>query len=243
MPRFSGKSRKGKIHCFVHRVIEPEEYLKMSDGELYDLICRELYVNDALLGAEFKSKKSAEYLERAMYYCPECGLSEWESRGDTVSCKGCGIKVKYLPNLTLEGVNKEFKFKHIHEWYDAQSRFISSLELDKKYESEPLYRDTVNLFDVIPYKRRKKVAKGATLSLYSNRYTLEYNGQLKEIFFDTVSSATVLGKNKLNLYVDNDILQIKGSKRFNPLKYMHLYFHYKNITKGVSNGELQFLGL
>lgn len=243
MPRFSDKSRGRGIHGFVHRVVEPEEYLKMSDDELYSLIKSELYVDDAALGKEFKSRHSAQYLERAMYYCPRCGFSEWESHGNTIECKGCGMRVKYLPNLTLEGIDTEFPYKTVSQWYDAQAKFISGTQLDLKYESEPLYRDTVSLYSVIPYKARKRLSSKAVLSLYSNRYTLEYNGEVKEYYFEKISSTTVLGKNKLNLYIDADILQIKGDKRFNPLKYMHLYFHTRAEMKGEGNGKLQFLGL
>jgi len=37
------------------------------------------------------------------------------------------------------------------------------------------------------------------------------------------------------------IYQIKGGKRFNALKYVHIYHRYKNIVKGDQDGK--FLGL
>ena len=60
--------------------------------------------------------------------------------------------------------------------------------------------------------------------------------------FESTSAITILGKNKLNIYYDGNIYQIKGEKRFNALKYVHIYNHYKNIRKGeTKHGE--FLGL
>ena len=38
---------------------------------------------------EYKHAKLAEYLERAVYYCPFCGLSEFESHKDIIKCKKC----------------------------------------------------------------------------------------------------------------------------------------------------------
>ena len=51
----------------------------------------------------------------------------------------------------------------------------------------------------------------------------------------------VLGKNKINLYAGNEVLQLKGSKRFNALKYVNFFQKYKNMKSGDTHGE--FLGL
>ena len=51
----------------------------------------------------------------------------------------------------------------------------------------------------------------------------------------------VLGRNKANIYIGDKVYQLKGDKRFNALKYVHIYYRYKNITKG--NECEQFLGL
>jgi hypothetical protein len=51
----------------------------------------------------------------------------------------------------------------------------------------------------------------------------------------------VLGRNKLNMYCGGQIFQLKGSKRFNAVKYMHLFHRYKNLKRGNENE--QFLGL
>ena len=51
----------------------------------------------------------------------------------------------------------------------------------------------------------------------------------------------VLGRNKLNIYHKDMVYQFRGSKRFNALKYVNLFYHYKNQERGDVNGE--FLGL
>ena len=48
-------------------------------------------------------------------------------------------------------------------------------------------------------------------------------------------------KNKVNIYDGNEILQLKGSNRFNALKYVNFFHHHKNTKAGKTNG--QFLGL
>ena len=79
--------------------------------------------------------------------------------------------------------------------------------------------------------------KEATLCLYGDRITIDD----KSYPFDELSAITLLGKNKLNVYTGSDILQLKGSKRFNGLKYVNFIHRWKNIRKGEAYD--QFLGL
>ena len=44
-PRWSDVVRRGKMHCYVSRVIYPEDYANMTDDELFAAIEKELYVN------------------------------------------------------------------------------------------------------------------------------------------------------------------------------------------------------
>ncbi|MBO6159046.1 MAG: 1-acyl-sn-glycerol-3-phosphate acyltransferase [Firmicutes bacterium] len=59
--------------------------------------------------------------------------------------------------------------------------------------------------------------------------------------FTELTAASVLGRNKLNLYTKDKIYQLKGSKRFNAVKYVNLFFHAKNQKTGEDHE--QFLGL
>ena len=59
--------------------------------------------------------------------------------------------------------------------------------------------------------------------------------------FDDITAASVLGRNKMNLYTNETVFQVKGEKRFNALKYVHFYYRYRQIIRGEENGE--FLGL
>lgn len=239
-PRWSDVVRRGKMHCYVSRVVSPEEYATMTDEELMDLINRELYVNEGGVSGEFYHKKSAEYLERVTYVCPFCGFSVFESRGDTVECKRCHRKVRYTKTKELVGLGFDFPFRFVSEWYDYQSDFINRFE-PQGAVTEPIYIDRARLSEVIPYKNKKLISKSFTLALFGDR--IEGRGDMGELTFpfSSVSVVTVLGKNKLNIYYDGKIYQLKGDKRFNALKYVQIYNRYKNVLKGVTDGK--FLGL
>lgn len=240
-PRWSDVVRKGKMRGYVARVIEPEEYAAMTDDELFKAISEGLYVNEAVADGEFRHRRLAEYLERAIYVCPDCGLSIFESRKNMLECKKCRKKIEYLPTKELRGVGFEFPYRFVAEWYDYQKDFINSLDVTSLADT-PVYRDRARVSEVIVNKKKELMYKSAEIALFGNCVEIYDEGKLLHKFsFDRASAVTVLGKNKLNIYFEGKIYQLKGSKRFNALKYVHFYHRYTNIEKGDGNGK--FLGL
>lgn len=240
-PRWSDVVRKGKMRAYVSRVLEPEELQKLSEEQLLKIITDELYVNDAAAGGVFRHKKSAEYMERAMYVCPDCGLSVFRSENDTMTCTKCGKKVIYRQDLTLQGDGCEFPFQNTAEWYEYQKDFINQLDISR-YEKEPLYRDEARMSEVILYKKKKLLRENVKLALYGNRIVIDEGTENELVFpFEEVSAVSVLGRNKLNLYYDKKVYQLKSDKRFNALKYVNLYYRWKNVNSDEEGAT--FLGI
>ena len=235
-PRWSDVRRKGKMRVYVSSVLEPEEYKAWSNEELYQHICKSLYQNEANSDGMFVHKNSAEYIERVLYVCPHCGITHFESHGDTLECCSCHRKAKYLPSKEISG---DFSFRFMLDWYKYQESYINGLDTTAMTE-EPLIRDKCNLFLVNLYSKKQLLAENVELALYGDR--IEMTGGFTQTYrFDGVSAITILGKNKLNIYHEDNVYQIQSDKRFNALKYLHLYHRYKNLTTEVQNGS--FLGL
>lgn len=240
-PRWSDGVRKGKVHSYVSQVIEPEEYEKMTNEELFAAIEKGLYVDEGVADSCFRSKKKAEYLERAVYVCPECGLANFHSQGDEVECLSCHRKVRYGADKTLEGVGFRFPFRFFTQWYDYQKDFVNQLDVNQ-YLQEPLFRDRAGMSEVIVYKKKVPLREDCTLALYGDRVVIDEGRDQELCFpFSEVNAMSVLGRNKLNIYHNKRVYQFKGDKRFNALKYVNIYFRHKNISRGDSDGK--FLGL
>ena len=235
-PRWSDVVRGGKMRCYVRTVLEPEEMKEMSNEALAAFIERELYVDEAKVTGRFPHKKNAEFLERVVYTCPDCGLTEWESHGDLITCKKCGKTVRHGDTTELQGVGSDFPHRFVAEWYEWQNNYVNQID-PLAHLDAPLFRDTVQISRVYLEKYKKVLKKDAQLCLYGDRITLDG----MDYPFAEADAITLLGKNKLNLYWDKEIFQIKGSKRFNALKYLNFYHRYKNITEGDTHGK--FLGL
>ena len=235
-PRWSDVRRKGKMRAYVASVLEPEEYKSWSGEELYQHILKELYQNEANSEGSFIHEKSAEYLERVLYVCPHCGITHFESHGDTLECMGCHRKTRYLPNKEFSG---DFPFRYVLDWYRYQENYINQLDTPALAE-QPLILDTCDLYQVALYSKKQLLAENAQLALYGDR--IEMTGSITKTFlFAETENITILGKNKLDIYHGDVVYQIQSDKRFNALKYLNLYHRYKNITTEVQNGS--FLGL
>lgn len=239
-PRWSDVVRKGSMRAYVSRVMSPDEYKDLSDEELYDIICRELYNDEAHVDTTYRHKALAEYLERAIYVCPDCGISEFESHGDVIECLRCKKKVRYLPTKELAGIDCDFPFRFVKNWYEYQSEFINSLDLNEMSD-EAISTDRITLSSVILYQNKETLLEDATLSLFKNGIEIQKGEKLLKYPFDELSAVTVLGKNKVNLYFGKDVYQISGTPRFCALKYVNLYYRYTNLKKGEKDAK--FLGL
>jgi len=238
-PRWADKTRKGEMTAKVVEVIEKESYDKMTDDEFFSKIKTMLFVDENNVQGEYISNKKAEYIERMVYTCPDCGFALWKSSGNTATCSKCGKKIEYNSDKSIVGVNCEFPYKNAGEWYSAQNKFVSEY---KFINNEPVFIDSSSFKRVIPYKHKVLLAHSVAVKLYKDKIVVENKNTKLDITFDKVSGIAVLGKNKLNVNFDGTLYQFKGDKSFNAVKYINFYYKWKN-EQGDINGELQFLGL
>ncbi len=236
-PRWTDKLRKGKMRGFVAQVIEPEEYAGMTNDQLSEKIREGLYVDEAKADGLYKSKRRAEYLERAIYVCPHCGLSTFQSSGNLLTCKKCGKKALYNEDKTLSGMGWDCPFPFVAQWYDYQKDYVNRFDVLAHVDT-PLYDEQAELRRVIVYKEKELLRENARLRLYGDRILVDEDMLLP---FEEISAVSVLGRNKLNIYHGDQVYQLKGSKQFNALKYVHIYYRHKNLTRGEA--DVKFLGL
>lgn len=230
-PRWSDVVRKGPMRAFVSRVLEPQQIAAMSEEELFSLLQEELTVNEAVADAAYEHPRNAEFLERLLYVCPTCGLSEFHSEGDRITCKKCGLSAKHLPTKELEGV----PFSFVADWYQYQCDFLNRLDV-AALTQEPLYQEKADLYQVALYQKKILLEREVSLRLFGNRLLVG----TEEIPFEKIAAITVQGKNKLVIYWEDKVWQFKGAKRFNAIKYINIVYRYKNITGGNQDGK--FLG-
>ena len=155
--------------------------------------------------------------------------------------QGCGRQITYGEDKRLTGVGFDFPFEFVAQWYDYQKEFVNHLMVNE-HTQQPLYCDVANLSQVIVYKEKLRLRSDADIRLYGDRVVIDEGSAEAMVFpFDQVTVVSVLGRNKLNIYYNDKVYQFKGSKSFNALKYVNIYYRYRNITRGNADGK--FLGL
>ena len=241
-PRWADRIRKGRMTAGVRRVIEPEEYAKMTKDELYDLICRELWVDEAVDNGRYTCKAAAKGLEQVLYICPDCGLSEFATKRDVLTCRHCGRQYRYLPNKQLEALEGETRFRYVADWYAYQESVVRGMDLSP-YTTVPLYRDTADVLEVLVYDRKRPVQKKTPVSLFGDRVEIGDGDARMVLSYDDIKAMACVAGHKLNIFYRDTIYQLKGDKSFNALKYCQIYYHAKYCREEHIDGEFQFLGL
>ena len=149
--------------------------------------------------------------------------------------------IHYGEDKRLYGQNFDFPFAFTTEWYDYQKDFMNAFD-PTLHTKEALYCDRASIAEVVVFKEKKVLRENAAVALYGDRITVDETDENARIFpFSEVTAVTVLGRNKLNIYHNKQVYQLKGDKRFNALKYVHIYYRSKNVSRGDENGK--FLGL
>ncbi len=238
-PRWSDCRRRGKMRTYVSRVIEPEEYKALSGDELYSLLLKEMHQDESVPGGSYKSRKSAEYMERLFYVCPKCGFTAFESSGRVIRCGKCGLSAEYTDHKELTGPG--FPFASVGAFYDAQKAYVNASD-PLEHTEQPVFEETASLYKIRSGERRITIRKDCRIRLYGDR--IEAFGPdgaaLLTLPFAETEVVTVLGRNKLNVYC-GEVYQFISGKRFNAVKYMNLFYRFKNVTGGNDHDE--FLGL
>lgn len=217
-PRWGVKIRRGtKFVGRVRRILTPEEYAGMSDEELFGIIKNELDVDDTLSGERYKSRRRAEYIERALYMCPVCGsIGTIHSHGTGFCCTSCKTEAEYTEDLKISP--PVGGYSRIYEWYEWERQEIARRILggEKISDGDILFRESVKL-------QKKIKLPGNTVTLDKDSLMISGGGTETRYPLAEIDAITAVGKKKFNFYYKGKILQVKGGKRFCAIKYVHAF--------------------
>ncbi len=236
-PRWGKNIRKGKMHCEIKKILAYDEYKDLDLDELYDLIVDNLTVDDLNYYSNYKSKKSAMYLERILYICPVCGeFNSLKSHKKEIKCVDCEMVATYNNDLTFSSLNPKFNMRDVSAWYDYQ---IDVVRGQKYKQDEIIYEDDVKLTMPRLFKSKKKLGNGK-FRIFSNSFEIETMKKTFIFEFEHIEAVTYLGKKKMNIYYNGETYQVFNKVNSNFIKYVHMYYVLKNIQDSKENN---FIGL
>ena len=121
-PMWSGASvRRGYFHGAPVNVYTPEQLKDMTAAEIQQAIERDLhedaYARQRSNPRPYRGRKLAEGLENLLYICPTCGSYDcYETKGNRVTCKHCGMTFKY----NVYGMLENAPYETVQEFSDWQ---------------------------------------------------------------------------------------------------------------------------
>ena len=138
LPRWSYGRRKGEVSLSFSIGLTPEEITELSVDEIHakltELLNYDEYEYQSRAMIPFRRKNRAEYLELALFVCPQCrSISTLVSNGARFSCNTCSFSVRYSEYGFFESEPGLQTFKTIREWNLWQLDYLQTL-LDKKKE-------------------------------------------------------------------------------------------------------------
>lgn len=234
-PRWGRKRNKGKARGQVKKVLTVDEMNALSDEELYNTIIEVIGGNNLsyIEGNLYKGKYCAEYLERTLYVCPDCGeVGTMFSHREAFTCLKCGYQVTYQPDLHFKLVKGKNYLPTVNDWYNY---CIDALKEKDKNDQFPNGQSIfVDNFEFLKTEWLEKSEQGyqvkhnisfedGKISLYRDKFTIESKDG-KEIINLPVKSSKVIfhGKKSLVIYNEQFTYTIHGYDRFCGMKYLHL---------------------
>ena len=226
-PRWSREKRHGPTRGHVEHEYTPEQLSKMSVEEIYDAICRDLYV-DAYAEQEqrrdrYTCARPAESLESALFWCPSCGsMHDMASSGDRFFCRKCGLTVRYNEYGFLEGVSPaEPPYTTVRDWYRAELAYLKEKLPAVTDPDEPVFFDDGHRLALVdPGKGTVPVTSGR-ISLYKDR--LVFAGSDAPVVFPLsgISKISVALTDTMLFTADGAYYEVKAEhEAYSALKYV-----------------------
>lgn len=220
-PRWSLTVRRGKITGKVVHIYEPEELKAMTDAEVYEAICRDLY-EDAYATQEkqmipYKGKNLALGLESTVFMCPDCKqIGTLHSKGDEIACD-CGFHAIYdVYGYLTDDHGKKYTVTQLDQLQKAAlAEYIPAHDPEK-----PFFADPAKAQEIGENHELVRETEG-TLSAYGDR--LDCCGH--EISYDDITGMAIYSRNVLLLYTKSEDVhyEFRFDKMCSALKYLYLF--------------------
>ncbi|MDD4066064.1 MAG: lysophospholipid acyltransferase family protein [Bacilli bacterium] len=239
-PRWGNELRKGKCFGDIRRIITPEEYSTMSNEELEEIIHHGLDVKetDKVESELYDCPNRAEYLERALFCCPDChSFQTLKSEKHTLKCLKCGYEVTYEKGLKLTTIKGEKTFARVKEWYDFEKNYVASYDFQRYNKMVVLKDKGITIRDI----HEKSEAQAGTIELYNDSLHV-ITDQVLVIPFTEITSMAAQSKNNLLVKTKTVTYEINGNVRRSALAYLMIFYSIKNKEDGQDESN-RFLGI
>jgi len=223
-PRWAKHARRGPLYGGVVREYDPEEIAAMTEDEIYEALCRDLYVNvydeQRKDPQEYRGKDLAENCEIILYQCPSClETSKLRSHGDRLSCD-CGYEVEMREDGFFHDCGSGCIIDNICDWEHWQRGQVPD-RLEKLRGSEkPVYHDEGQIFRRAERKKNEVISDDAVMELYMDRLEVRWDGGSWSASMEEILKMEFAGRQNLMVVTADDYFDITSHSPRSPMKYV-----------------------
>ena len=230
-PRWSHTTRKGRIWGEIVGYYTAEQLAEMSNEQVYDILCSDLYVNayedQKEKNYSYRSKAPAETLETALFSCPHCGgFNCLKSRGEELVCESCGNELVFSDKGYFTGKDGSTpEYADILSWSEWQKQHLK--KHIEKLGPEDLIRtdEGARLFLVHP-KEGKVLQLEGRMALYKDRLVFTgADGAEKSFPAKSIKSLAVILVNTMLFTAEDGYYEVKLPLAASALHYMISYYY------------------
>ncbi|MBR1704508.1 MAG: hypothetical protein IJ720_03990 [Clostridia bacterium] len=213
IPRWAEERRKGPVYGEVVHHYTKAEVAQMTEEEVYEAMCRDLYVNayeeNRTRKKTYVAKEPAEHAEYVLYGCPKCGsVGRLHTKHDFMTCDCCDFRA------TVDDYgfwhSEDMEWDDIPRWNEYQKGLIYDL-IDKATDPEEVLvshdgqlvyfmdeKGDVNLED-----------ENGTIKMYSDSIEVDWNGKQVRMKGEDISYVSYSSKGTLILVGPDSNFRIK----------------------------------
>ena len=222
VPRWADEKRKGPIHGEIAHIYSVEEIKEMSVDELYECICKDLYVNayeeQKVNPQKYIAENPAQSAEITLYGCPKCKkIGTLKSAGSCLSC-GCGFKAVIDDYGFWYG--DSLPFDNITDWDKFQKNLLK--ELTDKYRGAEveLFSDSKQIIYTLENNEINIKSSDAEFRLFGDRLEIESKDYSDIIPIENIKRINIAGKSNLLLVTNNKYYDIRCNTPRSASKYV-----------------------
>lgn len=177
-PRWAAERRKGPMYGQLVREYTAQELSLMSEEEIYQAICRDLYVNayaeQEARGDLYRGRRLAEGLEHAAYLCPICHrFGTIRTRRNEVSC-ACGLRATYAETGHFTGGN--LPFSDFSQWNRFQKKWLQEHAAELRGRvSRPIVSDSGLKLTLVENGKSRVLSHDAAIAVFGDRVELAWD--------------------------------------------------------------------
>ena len=221
-PRWAYKIRRTKVEVEYKLLFTKDAVKNLSEEEIYKNFTNTLQYDEVENQSKemniIRSQKRAEYINHALYFCPECNsIDSFSAKGNNFYCRSCGydIHINKYGFFERKSFGKLY-FNNIRDWFNWEEKKLIEFVSEKLIGNykDVIFEDTASNV----YKENElgdMIFIGiADIKLFISKIEIDFKNK-KDVFtlnFNDLQTINPQVNERLEIYYKNTAYRIIGNQ-------------------------------